>query len=324
MTDLSELPKWVKDSQEQLKNITPKIESIKKHGQAEIRRGLEKVNEADKLQNESDYLGRVLKQPHESEYWDDEIINLSGVQLASSLSFLNQNVNRMANLADESGNIGDVEHSRFVFALPTTDGSSGTAIYLGASIESRFQSIEPEYKAILAKSELSRLTSRDALFQELKSALAAFGEGFTTTLDGSEAALGTNTPDSLHQASHSMRDCFQQLIEYLAPSKVVKSQPWFEPTDGAPGGVSRRSRLKYMLYGTGENVDESTLQQLDVLSEIAKESLDLCMARAHGHDPTLAKNEVILAIDQARNNLLNVLKLYNRFRKNNPSVSIDT
>ena len=90
--------------------------------------------------------------------------------------------------------------------------------------------------------------------------------------------------------------------------------PGFEPVAGAPGGVSRRSRLQFMLYGSGENVDEDTIRQLDELAEIAKTSLDLCIARTHGHDPTLTKEEVVYAIDHARNELLNVLKLYNSFR----------
>jgi hypothetical protein len=69
-----------------------------------------------------------------------------------------------------------------------------------------------------------------------------------------------------------------------------------------------------MLYGSGENVDDRTIQQLDELSDIAKNSLDLCIARAHDHDLSLTKEEVLLGIDQARNALLQVLKSYNNFR----------
>ena len=133
-------------------------------------------------------------------------------------------------------------------------------------------------------------------------------------LEGSEAALLTNTPDSQSQAAHSIRDCFQQLLEDLAPTKVVESLPWFESTEGAPGGISRRSRLRYMLYGSGENIDDGTIQKLDEVSDIAKNSLDLCIARAHERDPSLTKEEVILVVDQARNALIDVLRLYNSFR----------
>ena len=315
MNDSSKLPKWVKDSQEHLGNMAPKIESIKKQGQAEIRRGHEKVEVANKFQQEADYLGRVLSQYHEPEYWNDEIITVTGTYLANSISFLDQNIDRLASITYESGELDEAGHVRFVFALPSTDTSGGTAVYLAASIENRFIAIDPAHTTVFAESEPNRLTSRDTLFQELRSALVVFGDKYVTMLEGSEAALDIGTPDSLHQAAHSMRDCFQQLIEYLAPSEVVKTQPWFTPTVGAPGGVSRRSRLKYVLYGSGENVDENIIHQLDVLSDIAKNSLDFCMARAHGHDTTLTKEDVVYAVDQARNELLNVLRLYNRFRR---------
>lgn len=65
MADQDEIPKWAKASLEKIKSISPKIEAIKKEGKAEIRRGLEKVEEADKLRKEVDYLGRVLSQSHD-------------------------------------------------------------------------------------------------------------------------------------------------------------------------------------------------------------------------------------------------------------------
>lgn len=315
MADQDEIPKWAKASLEKIKSISPKIEAIKKEGKAEIRRGLEKVEEADKLRKEVDYLGRVLSQSHDPESWLDEIITVSGTHLDNSLSYLDQSISRMARMASESGDISEEQHLRFAQSRFSTDSSEGAAIYLGASLESRFSAIEPRYTAIIPVSGTSRLTSRDALYQELRITLVEFGDEYTVMLDGSEAALGVASPDSLQQAAHSMRDCFQQLIEYLAPSRVVKSQPWFEKTDGAPGGVSRYSRLRYMLYGSGNNVDESTIQQLDELAEIAKRSLDLCIARAHGRDLSLTREEVLFAVDQARNDLLNVLKLYRAFRE---------
>jgi hypothetical protein len=50
-----------------------------------------------------------------------------------------------------------------------------------------------------------------------------FGEQYEAMVEGSETALHLETPDSLSQAAHSMRDCFQQLLEELAPSKIVKA-----------------------------------------------------------------------------------------------------
>lgn len=308
------LPKWVEVSLEHLKSITAKINVLKKEGLAETKRGLEKVKEANNLQIEVDYLGRVLSQEHDPSNWNDEIVTISGDRLANRIVFLDEDLDKMLDYTKDGGRLDDEYHRRFIFDISGTNSTSGTAIYLGASIEKRFQAINPSFVSKLGGQEPTRLTSRDTLFQELKNTLEDFGEKYVTMLEGSETALEIGTPDSLNQAAHSMRDCFQQLLEVLAPSKVVESQPWFQTANGAPGGISRRSRLRYMLYGSGENVDDRTIRQLDEQSDIAKVSLDLCIARAHDHEPSLTKEEVLLGIDQARSTLLHVLRLYNSFR----------
>jgi hypothetical protein len=314
MTNENKKPKWVITSQEHLNNIAPKIDAIKKEGQAEIKRGLEKEKEADKLQNEADYLNRILSQQHDAQYWNDEIVTVSGSWMQNRIQSLDNELDDILGYAKEAGKIGDDYHARFNFAISNTDSTAGTAVYLGAEIEKRFLVIEPEYSPVLSKFEPERLTSRETLFQELKQSLEEFGQEYVEMLQGSETALDLTNPDVLSQAAHSIRDCFQKLIGHLAPSKVVKSQPWFEPTEGAPGGVSRRSRLRYMFYGSGENTDDKTIQQLDELADITKNSLDLCIARAPEHDPSLTKDEVRLAIDQGRNALLHVLNQYKSFR----------
>jgi hypothetical protein len=108
-----------------------------------------------------------------------------------------------------------------------------------------------------------------------------------------------------------MRDLFQKLIEYLAPTKVVKLQPWYEPVNDAPGKVSRRQRLKYMMYRSGEGF-ESNLQQMDKTANDAKEALDLAINRAHDHDPNLTPEEVKHSIDFARLMLNEVINFHEK------------
>jgi hypothetical protein len=314
MSEDLERPNWVKVSLELLRSILRKLGAIKKEGRAEIKRGLEKIEYANRLEAEADYLTHVLSQPHDPQTWSDEIVNASGTWLANRIQALDHDVDSLSDIAATGGSIGDQSHARFLFAFPSTDSSAGTAIYLGAGIEKRFQAIEPAYRPVLQDVEPARLTSRDHLYQELRDTLAEYDDEYVTMLDGSESSLSVSTPDSQSQAAHSMRDCFQQVLEQLAPSKVVASQPWFQSVEGAPGGISRRARLRYMLYGSGQSVNEDTIQKLDDLSEIAKDSLDLCMARAHDHDQSLTAEEVRLVIDQARNALLHVLKMYNAIR----------
>lgn len=314
MDDKKESPKWVVENLDRLKKIKPKIEAVKKEGQEEAKRGLEKIKKADDLRKEIEYLTNVLSSKHDSQYWNDEIVTQRGLMLTNRISRFDQDMDNIQATAKASSAMDIENHTHFVFAVDSLGSTAGTAVFLGASIESRFQAIEPSYKPFLVDLEPKRITERQALFDDLKVNLVQYGEKFVNMLLGSEAALGVNNPDSQTQAAHSMRDCFQQLIEQLSPDDVIRTQPWFEATKGAPGGVSRRSRIRYLLYGSGEKIDDETIQKFDELVEIAKSSLDICIARAHDHDPSLTKEEVQLIIDQARNSLSQILFLHKKLR----------
>jgi hypothetical protein len=307
-------PQWVINSQRHLDSINSKILATKKAGQLEAKRGLEKLKKANKLQQEADYLSRVLSQQHPSTCWEDPVISGSAIMLENRIALFDNDMDRIQSIACASNETDEALHKQFLGSVESSDSSAGTAIYLTASIERRLQKIEPFYQPTLDANKPERLTSRLTTLEELKSNLISFDSKYIAMVDGSEITLSAESPDCLSQAAHSIRDCFQQIIEDLAPSSVVNLQPWFTSTNGAPGGVSRRSRLMYILYGSGENIDEREIQRFDELAEIAKSSLDHVIDRAHYHDISLTKEEVQLAIDQARDSLLQILRLYNGLR----------
>lgn len=239
----------------------------------------------------------------------------SGNHLAGILENLDSRTSLLASYAVASAVTQEEQHGLFVRAVPSTESSSGSTVYIGAAVESRIHAIQPEYRPFYIDSPPERLSSREKLFEELKENLEDYDAKFVNMLEGSEAALNSGSPDHLSQTAHSMRDLFQQLLEYLAPSEVVKAQPWFESTEGAPGGVSRRARLRHLLYGSGEAIDDAVIEQLDITAYAAKQSLDLCIARAHEHDPSLTDDEGKLAIDQARFSLSKVLELFRVYRE---------
>jgi len=314
MNDEDQLPKWVKEGQDHFPSINQKIKAVKEEGQAETKRGIEKIQKADELQREVDYLAHVYFQAHDPQHWGDEIVTQSGIMMTNRIKLFDEDLSTIQDYATSAKVVNEDNHRHFLSAVLTSGSSAGTAVYLGASVENRFRAIEPTYKLAPEALEPKRLTSRETLFSDLKSILKPFGEKYVAMLEGSEAASANDNPDSQSQAAHSMRDCFQMLIEQLAPNKVVESQPWFVPVEGPPAGISRRSRLRYMLYGSGENIDDGLIQRFDELADIAKISLDICIARAHEHDPSLTKEEVRLGIDQARNSLVQILELYNNLR----------
>lgn len=300
-------PRWAESSLEKLENTREDIETIRKEGQKEIKSGLVKVNFANQLDREASYIYQVLNRSQSSGTWSDEIVQSTGVLLGGTVDYLRQETSRLAGLAIASNVASEKPNTQFIKAVYSTDAPSASSVFLAASMENRLISLDPEENSKITVLP-EKLSSRDTVFLELMGTIQEFDPRFGAMLKGSEEALEARTTDHLSQAAHSMRDLFQQLIESLAPRKAVESQPWFIPTEGAPGGVSRSSRLRFILYRSGEAVDENLIEQYDRSANTAKEALDLCIARAHDHDQSLTALEVQYAIDQARYALLNVLK----------------
>ena len=307
-------PKWVKDSIEILRETSTYLQNIKKIGQVEAKRGLEKAEKADELLNQTNYMISVLSAKHDPKLWNDVIISESGIMMNNRIGLFKDDVERIQSIVTNYENDSIKNYARFDYVAESSGSSGGTAVYLGSSIENRFQAIDPSYNPIINRLDRKVIKPREVILSDLISILKPFGENYVAMVEGSESALVSNHPDAFSQGAHSMRDCFEKILKQLSPNDVVINQPWFEPTPKAPGNVSRRSRMRYILYGSGENIDEKEIIRFDELADIAKNSLDICIKRAHDHDLSLSREETRLAIDQSRNSLLHILKLYNELR----------
>lgn len=307
MAQKNPIPEWLRDVLSLVARIKDKARHIRAEGQEEITRGIEKVTYANQLEREADYITNVFAQDIPAEDLEDEIITISGSFLRQNLLNSNNRLDVAAQYVTIAGEIGQDHHELFLHAVSDSDSSSGSAVYLGASIENRLHALTPRPIVFSHENPPERLNSRDALLDELTQKLNAIDEKFSIMLNGSEQALNSQDDDAYSQATHSMRDCFQQLIEYLAPNEAVRAQAWYEPVEGPPQGVSRRQRIRYILYGSGEGLDGDTIKTLEEVVSSAKNSLDLCIARAHEHDPKLTRTEVSLTIDQARHALNRLL-----------------
>ena len=305
---------WKESSRDRVAKLLEKIRKIRRAGLDEVTMGLEKVSIADGLERDAEYIERIVGLDISDDILNDEIVTISGIQLNRSLENLHTQADELLEYASESVEQQEKFHGLFIYSEPMAYSSSGTAVYNAASIESRFQAIIPEYSPTFIEDPPSSISSRDNHIEQLSDMLKPYDPKYLNMLHGSEEALNTDSADHLSQASHSMRDLFQQILEHLAPTDVVKSQPWFEETPAAPTGVSRRSRIRYLIYGTGENVDDEIIRNLDEIADSAKRSLDLCIARAHEHDPSLTNEEVRLSIDQARFSVIRILEHYNKRR----------
>ena len=307
-------PQWVLAANQNLIQAKLDINVIRQAGQADIRRGLETVKGAEQRIQELNYLERVLGQNLSPASWDDEVVRVTGTSLGGSASAFQRDIHHLAELYTGFSEQKETQHRYLTNAINNTGVSSVSMVYMGAQIERRLEAITPAYKPQFDLSQPEQISSRQQVYNELAEILQPLNSKYLYMLKGSEDALHRSGADNLSQAAHSMRDLFQQIIEDLAPTNVVKQQPWFNPTPDAPGEVSRMSRLRHILYGTGIAFDEREIEQLDAAAMSAKNALDLSIARAHSHDPELTPAEVELAIDHARFSLLQVLKRYSSRR----------
>ncbi|MCE7740021.1 MAG: Hsp70 family protein [Candidatus Heimdallarchaeota archaeon] len=100
--------------------------------------------------------------------------------------------------------------------------------------------------------------------------IQSFLEGIDPELESKRAGawrvLESNLPDSLSQASHSMREVLRQLLDKLAPVSQVELSPWYQkPKDGPP--ITRPMRIRYAIAGPSSIPSESTLAFINGMAE---------------------------------------------------------
>ncbi len=301
-------PEWKIRARQGVDSAKRSLQRIREEAQSDVRRGLEIDRLVRNHQMDLEYLDWVIDLKIPNQALDDGPYSRLGEYMGGTVSINAQYVYDIDQDYQAHGRQKQERHDTLVRKMGYAASSSGSAMLLGAQMVSRLEEYVPDRRLLVPPVNVQQLHSHDDILDSLKHLLEPFDGRFTFMLCGSEEALLRSDVDHLSQAAHSMRDLFQQLIEALAPSDVVRQQPWFKQTPEAPGGVSRRSRLKYMLYGSGERFGEKELTQLDTVADSAKGALDLIQDRAHRHDPTLKVEEVRLAIDAARWALVTILK----------------
>jgi len=80
-----------------------------------------------------------------------------------------------------------------------------------------------------------------------------------------------NSPDKVAQATHSMREVLNQLLDKLAPDQNIIDAPWYmEPTKGAK--VTRKMKVRYILSDEKQPSSKSTVNFIESLSNTTDET----------------------------------------------------
>jgi len=314
MTGQENKNNWNSISKNEIQKIRTIIEQLIEKENSRIRQGIERYNNLARLRNQIDYLDNIVSISDREDFQRDRIISISGEYLSNNLGDISGYLGSVALISSEHQFLNDQYHIDFLNKFDNLSISSGSSMYVGGTIEQRICVLDTNLTNNFRENPFTSNELREQILEDLVNELSLFGEKFVNMVKGSEKTLNTETYDHLSQAAHSMRDCFEQIIKQLAPTEIVKDAPWFTPDEGPPDGVSRRSRIRYMLYVHGNNVDFEELNNLDNLSSEAKSLLDLCINRAHNHDPLLTNKEVQISIDATRFILLKILRQYRKYR----------
>lgn len=128
---------------------------------------------------------------------------------------------------------------------------------------------------------LAPLTNVTPVVALIQSFLEGIDPGLESKRAGAWHALESNLPDSLSQASHSMREVIRQLLEKLAPASQVELSPWYQkPKKGPP--ITRPMRIRYAITGPSPISSESTLAFINGMAEAVSAMYAKLSAETHG------------------------------------------
>ena len=138
--------------------------------------------------------------------------------------------------------------------------------------------IEPTYNDVgdplnwLQITERGRQALSAGLLDALDTLLSQIDPGLLQMRHGAWSALAAQSPDSLQQAAHSMRELLRMVLERLAPREVVAQAEWHRE-----GRVTRKEQVRWILEERGQ-YSQSTASVIDASCEL----VDALYARLSG------------------------------------------
>jgi len=111
---------------------------------------------------------------------------------------------------------------------------------------------------------------------------------------GAWRVLESDLPDSLSQASSSMREVLRQLLAKLAPASQIETCSWYQKPKEGPA-VTRAMRIRYTLAGPSPVPSESTLTFINGMAETIDAMYAKLSAETHsGKKPKISTTRMYL------------------------------
>ncbi len=106
---------------------------------------------------------------------------------------------------------------------------------------------------------------------EIDLALDRIDPGLKKLRYGAHSALESDSPDSIRQGAHSMRELIRQSLDKDAPDLEVTDKTWYSKPSDTKHPVTRKQKIRYAMEKRGKistsdvEVGESTMDLLDQL-----------------------------------------------------------
>ena len=134
--------------------------------------------------------------------------------------------------------------------------------------ETNLQFLIRSTRPALAVHTFSPIEVGEHVKAKLSDLLNAIDPYFENKRIGAWFTFKGDSPDKIAQATHSMREVLDQLLERLAPDRNVSEASWYlEPTTGRK--VTRRMKVRYILSSEGQSASKTTVTSIDSLSTTA-------------------------------------------------------
>ncbi len=114
----------------------------------------------------------------------------------------------------------------------------------------------------------------------LSDLLNAIDPYFENKRTGAWVTFTGDSPDKIAQATHSMREVLNQLLEKLAPDDDTIKALWYIKTT-EDQKVTRKMRVRYILSGESQPASKSTVNFIEKVANAADETYDNLSKEAH-------------------------------------------
>jgi hypothetical protein len=129
--------------------------------------------------------------------------------------------------------------------------------------------------------EAGRKALEGGTLDELDAALEKLDTHLIEVRRGIWSALDSGQPHSLAQAAHSARELVDQVLKAGAPDDKVRAAPSFQPDASSSSGITRRMRLKFLMWEYKSEMSENDLAIAEAAADLVLAVERKLMAEAH-------------------------------------------